>query len=115
MRRFTAGFAPIAGATFEPAAALGLRLILVLVFRDIALRDPLLPAALLPGDWPGREARRLFAQLYRTLSSGAEAAADAASSTPAGPPATAAPCAAASDARHWPHGPLSARYREAAA
>jgi phenylacetic acid degradation operon negative regulatory protein len=29
------------------------------------LRDPLLPAALLPADWPGRAARELCAEIYR--------------------------------------------------
>jgi len=49
---------------------------LVHVFRDIALRDPLLPSALLPRDWPGPQARGLFARLYRALSPGAESAVD---------------------------------------
>jgi phenylacetic acid degradation operon negative regulatory protein len=31
------------------------------------LRDPLLPDALLPADWPGRRARRHCAKLYRRL------------------------------------------------
>jgi phenylacetic acid degradation operon negative regulatory protein len=78
MRRFTAGFAALEGRRFEPAEALGLRLMLVHVYRDIALRDPLLPAPLLPPDWPGPAARQLFARLYRSLTPGAEAAVDAA-------------------------------------
>ena len=77
MRRFLDGFAPLEGRRFEPAEALGLRLMLVHVFRDIALRDPLLPSALLPRDWPGAQARGLFARLYRALSPGAESAVDA--------------------------------------
>lgn len=77
MHRFLAGFAPLEGRRFKPAEALGLRLVLVHVFRDIALRDPLLPTALLPGDWPGAQARALFARLYRALSPAAEAAVDA--------------------------------------
>lgn len=76
MHRFLDGFAPLEGRRFEPAAALGLRLMLVHVFRDIALRDPLLPSALLPDGWPGGRARGLFARLYRALSPGAEAAVD---------------------------------------
>jgi phenylacetic acid degradation operon negative regulatory protein len=76
MRRFLDGFAPLEGRRFEPAEALGLRLMLVHVFRDIALRDPLLPSALLPRDWPGPQARGLFARLYRALSPGAESAVD---------------------------------------
>lgn len=78
MRRFLDGFAPLDGRRFEPAEALGLRLLLVHVFRDIALRDPLLPPALLPADWPGLAARRLFAGLYRGLAPAAEAAVAAA-------------------------------------
>jgi phenylacetic acid degradation operon negative regulatory protein len=31
------------------------------------LRDPLLPAALLPEDWPGQAARRLCGDIYRGL------------------------------------------------
>jgi phenylacetic acid degradation operon negative regulatory protein len=31
------------------------------------LRDPLLPTALLPGDWPGRAARELCGEIYRGL------------------------------------------------
>lgn len=77
MRRFEDGFAPLDGRRFPPAEALGLRLLLVHVFRDIALRDPLLPPALLPDGWPGARARGLFARLYRALSPGAEAAVDA--------------------------------------
>jgi phenylacetic acid degradation operon negative regulatory protein len=29
------------------------------------LRDPLLPPALLPADWPGRAARKLCGEIYR--------------------------------------------------
>ena len=31
------------------------------------LRDPLLPTALLPADWPGRAARRLCGEIYRAV------------------------------------------------
>lgn len=74
MRAFVEGFAPLATEGLAPAAALGLRLLLVHVFREIALRDPLLPPELLPADWPGPAARALFARLYRALSPRAEAA-----------------------------------------
>ncbi|HRO11690.1 PaaX family transcriptional regulator C-terminal domain-containing protein, partial [Amaricoccus sp.] len=43
---------------------LALRLALVHAFREIALRDPLLPPSLLPQDWPGPRARALFVRLY---------------------------------------------------
>jgi phenylacetic acid degradation operon negative regulatory protein len=36
-------------------------------YRRVVLRDPLLPAALLPKDWPGRAARRLCGEIYRAL------------------------------------------------
>jgi phenylacetic acid degradation operon negative regulatory protein len=33
----------------------------------VVLRDPLLPGALLPADWPGRAARKLCGEIYRGL------------------------------------------------
>lgn len=36
-------------------------------FRWATLRDPQLPAALLPADWPGHQARALCHELYRQL------------------------------------------------
>src|ERR1700693_4498759 len=33
--------------------------------RRVVLRDPLLPTALLPADWPGRAARELCGEIYR--------------------------------------------------
>ncbi len=44
-----------------------LRVLLIHEYRRIILHDPLLPRALLPGDWPGHEARALCAKLYRLL------------------------------------------------
>jgi phenylacetic acid degradation operon negative regulatory protein len=73
MRSFIDRFEAFEAGELAPAGILGLRLLLVHVFRDLALRDPLLPSALLPPDWPGRAARTLFARLYRALSPGAEA------------------------------------------
>ena len=73
MRVFIDRFDALEVGGLAPTLVLGLRLLLVHAFRDIALRDPLLPPALLPPDWPGREARALFARLYRALSPGAEA------------------------------------------
>src|SRR5918912_210393 len=35
------------------------RVLLIHQYRRVVLRDPLLPAALLPRDWPGRPARQL--------------------------------------------------------
>ncbi len=54
---------PLAGAE-----ALRARLRLIHDFRLVLLRDPRLPAPALPADWPGDEARDLFADLYGRLS-----------------------------------------------
>ena len=73
MRRFVDGFAPLEGRRLPPAEAVGLRLLLVHSFREIALSDPLLPPDLLPAGWPGGDARALFARLYLALSPAADA------------------------------------------
>lgn len=85
MRAFIDGFAPLETEALAPAAALGMRLLLVHAFRDLALRDPLLPAELLPADWPGPAARALFARLHRALTPKAEAAVAARFRDRAGP------------------------------
>lgn len=61
------GAAPATGAE-----ALAARLLLVHSWRQALLRDPRLPLAALPADWPGQEARALFHRLYRTLSPAAD-------------------------------------------
>lgn len=71
-RRFLELFGPLEGrlAAAPPlstAEAFLLRLLLIHEFRRIVLRDPLLPQAVLPADWPGREARRLTGELYRRV------------------------------------------------
>lgn len=48
------------------------RLLLVHQYRLIMLREPHLPKSALPADWPGEEARRLFAELYLRLSKKAD-------------------------------------------
>ena len=73
MRVFVDRFEGLETADLEPAAALAIRLMLVHAFRELALRDPLLPAALLPGDWPGATARAVFVRLYLALTPAAEA------------------------------------------
>ncbi|PDT50206.1 phenylacetic acid degradation operon negative regulatory protein PaaX [Sinorhizobium fredii] len=71
-RLFLDQFRPVAGLVqqhpLSPATALTIRLLLIHRFRSVLLHDPRLPAAALPSDWPGLEARRLFAALYRRLS-----------------------------------------------
>jgi phenylacetic acid degradation operon negative regulatory protein len=66
--------------TFEPLRALldrrealsegdafTARILLIHHYRRVVLRDPLLPMALLPKDWPGRAARTLCGDIYRGL------------------------------------------------
>jgi phenylacetic acid degradation operon negative regulatory protein len=43
------------------------RILLIHHYRRVVLRDPLLPTALLPPDWPGRTARGLCGEIYRGL------------------------------------------------
>jgi len=43
------------------------RILLIHYYRRVVLRDPLLPPALLPRDWPGRAARQLCGEIYRGL------------------------------------------------
>jgi phenylacetic acid degradation operon negative regulatory protein len=64
-------------ANLAPAEALALRLRLVHDFRQALLRDPRLPAAALPRDWPAPAARRLFCRMYAALSPAADAGAAA--------------------------------------
>jgi phenylacetic acid degradation operon negative regulatory protein len=49
------------------ADAFTARILLIHHYRRVVLRDPLLPAALLPRDWPGRTARALCGEIYRAL------------------------------------------------
>lgn len=79
-RGFIDGFAPLARAarkTLAPEAALEGRVRLVHEFRRLALRDPGLPAELMPRDWVGGAARRFAGELYRRLRPASEAWIDA--------------------------------------
>jgi phenylacetic acid degradation operon negative regulatory protein len=49
------------------ADAFAARILLIHHYRRVVLRDPLLPTALLPRDWPGRAARKLCGEIYRAL------------------------------------------------
>ncbi len=67
--RFVDAFTPVrdtlaAGRAVQDLDALAARVLLVHEFRRIVLRDPLLPAAILPPAWPGAAARALCADLY---------------------------------------------------
>jgi phenylacetic acid degradation operon negative regulatory protein len=56
------------GTRLGAAESLVARLVLVHQFRLVVLRDPRLPQAALPVDWPGEEARDFFKDLYLRLS-----------------------------------------------
>ena len=70
--RFLAVFGSAESALRDAAAASGIdalvaRVLLIHEYRRVVLRDPLLPAALLPQPWPGDAARRVCATIYRAL------------------------------------------------
>lgn len=52
--------------------AMAARTLLIHDWRRIVLRDPGLPAALLPRDWPGEEARAMVAGIYGKLVANSE-------------------------------------------
>ena len=69
---FLAAFAPLeaaldSGAELGELEALMIRIRAVDADRRIALKDPLLPGELLPPGWPGHEARRACAAIYRRV------------------------------------------------
>lgn len=77
-RRFVRAFEPAAealaaGHELAPEEAFVLRTLLVHDYRRIHLRDPLLPAALLPGDWVGSTAYALCREVYSRVFRPAEA------------------------------------------
>lgn len=65
MKRFAPGQLEVPGMT--PASAFFTRTLLIHEYRKVLLRDPQLPTALLPADWPGDKARQLCEALYRSL------------------------------------------------
>ncbi|MBT9291792.1 PaaX family transcriptional regulator C-terminal domain-containing protein [Prosthecodimorpha staleyi] len=77
-RQFLADFSAVeaavaAGPDLVAIEALAVRIAVVHEFRRLALRDPLLPAEILPADWPGRAARALAGRLYGRVLAPAEA------------------------------------------
>ncbi len=92
-RRFIASFAALRGWAERAADrdALLARVLLIHQYRRIVLRAPRLPAELLPADWPGHDARRLCASLYRTLLPASERWLDREAATEAGPLPSAGP------------------------
>jgi phenylacetic acid degradation operon negative regulatory protein len=76
-RQFVEAFGPVAGeiadgAHLTDAQAFQLRILLIHDWRRIVLRDPLLPHAMLPVDWPGIRALELVAGVYRRILAGSE-------------------------------------------
>ena len=61
------------------------RILLIHHYRRVVLRDPLLPTALLPEDWPGQAARRLCGDIYRGLLGASEQWLDLNGSNESGP------------------------------
>lgn len=67
--QFIARFEPALAGESEltPVEAFFVRTLLIHEYRRVLLRDPNLPAAMLPDDWPGLHARQLCEELYRQL------------------------------------------------
>lgn len=89
-RAFLATFAHLratlaSGRPLDPADAVVARILLIHAYRRIVLRDPLLPAELLPADWPGEAARQLCGELYRAVLPASERWFDAHGVTEDGP------------------------------
>jgi phenylacetic acid degradation operon negative regulatory protein len=71
-RNFLKTFSPLkdwaAGTgALDPADALLARILMIHHYRRVILRDPLLPAALLPANWPAAEARQFCGRMYQAL------------------------------------------------
>ncbi len=81
-----------AGDAHDPQQCFVVRTLLIHAYRRVLLRDPLLPAALLPLDWPGSAAYTLCRDFYRLTHRSAEAhlSATLAAEGEALPPANAA-------------------------
>ena len=74
-KHFVARFEPMlqSAASLSPTEAFFVRTLLIHEYRKVLLRDPNLPQALLPVDWPGLRARQLCETLYARLLTGSEA------------------------------------------
>ena len=74
-RHFIATFGPLDQITSplsDRASAFSLRTLLLHEYRKIHLRDPLLPASLLPQNWPGSQAHEICRRLYAKVFSASE-------------------------------------------
>jgi phenylacetic acid degradation operon negative regulatory protein len=70
--KFMKTFEPLRGwigrrERLSDADAFTARILLIHHYRRVVLRDPLLPPALLPRDWPGRAARQLCGEIFQGL------------------------------------------------
>jgi phenylacetic acid degradation operon negative regulatory protein len=70
--KFLKTFVPLSdwlgrGEALSGIDAFTARILLIHHYRRVVLRDPLLPNALLPKDWPGQAARKLCGDIYRGL------------------------------------------------
>lgn len=78
-RAFIDGFSPILDTlrkphnTLTPETAFVLRVLLIHVYRRALLRDPGLPADIMPETWSGRQATELAARIYDILKEPAQA------------------------------------------
>lgn len=75
--RFLETFGPLraavaTGEALSDIECLLARVLLIHEYRRIVLRDPMLPPAILPPDWPGDAARALCAEVYGALLPGSE-------------------------------------------
>ena len=73
-KQFMARFEPMLAEleSMNQAEAFFVRTLLIHEYRRVLLRDPNLPEALLPTDWPGVRARQLCKTLYRGLLASSE-------------------------------------------
>ena len=72
--RFVQLFADLASPApiLPPLDSMAARVLLIHEYRRVVLRDPHLPFALLPSDWPGAAARCMCAVLYAALAQASE-------------------------------------------
>jgi len=70
-QRWRAIVAELGTLSVPDAQAFALRVRLIHEYQRFFLRDPELPPALLPSDWPGTRATMLFDRLHETLAVGA--------------------------------------------
>lgn len=74
LARYSPRLAEYRAGALDDRAALLERMRLINDYRHFPFRDPDLPAELLPGDWPGRQAHQVFLQAHDQLRAPAERA-----------------------------------------